>query len=100
MRFRKAVALSCILTGLAGAAETKNPAAPPPATEQLNQREIALDKLLTERDSPEKLAAVIEEARKQGISEQAVLEAKFIFHVDRVEDEAIAALLPDFEKQA
>lgn len=100
MRFRKAVALSCILTGLAGAAETKNPAAPPPATEQLNQREIALDKLLTERDSPEKLAAVIEEARKQGISEQAVLEAKFIFHVDREEDEAIAALLPDFEKQA
>ena len=41
----------------------------------------------------------IADARKTGISEQAILEARFLYHVDRREDEAIAAMLPEFLKQ-
>ena len=32
-------------------------------------------------------------------SEQAILEARFLYHVDRREDDAIAAMLPEFLKQ-
>lgn len=73
------------------------PATPPAAA--VSQREIALDNLLSERESDAALAAVITEARQAGVSEQAILEARFLYHVDRNEDEAIAAMLPDFVKQ-
>ncbi len=59
-------------------------------------REAALETLLSERDSAEALAKAIESARQYGISDQAILEARFLFHVDRGEDEAIAAMLPEF----
>ncbi len=62
-------------------------------------REIALDNLLSERESDKALDTAIADARKNGISEQAILEARFIYHVDRREDDAIAAMLPEFEKQ-
>jgi len=62
-------------------------------------REIALDNLLSERESDKALETAIADARKNGISEQAILEARFIYHVDRREDDAIAAMLPDFMKQ-
>jgi hypothetical protein len=73
------------------------PVAPPAPA--VSPREVALDNLLSERESEAALAAVITEARKAGVSEQAILEARFLYHVDRNEDEAIAALLPDFVKQ-
>lgn len=62
-------------------------------------REAALDNLLSERDSDKELQTVIEAARKNGISGQAILEARFLYHVDRREDDAIAAMLPEFLKQ-
>ncbi|MEY4569227.1 MAG: hypothetical protein RLZZ398_666 [Verrucomicrobiota bacterium] len=62
-------------------------------------QENALDNLLSERDSDQAFATVIETARKAGVSEQAVLEARFLYHIDRREDDAIAALLPAFLKQ-
>jgi hypothetical protein len=62
-------------------------------------RETALDNLLSERESDKALDAAIADARKIGISEQAILEARFLYHVDRQEDKAIAALLPEFLKQ-
>ncbi|MEO5916888.1 MAG: hypothetical protein ABIS50_21850 [Luteolibacter sp.] len=64
-----------------------------------NPREVALDNLLSERDSQKDLDKVIAEAKKNGISDQAILEARFLYHVDRREDEAIAAMLPEFLKQ-
>lgn len=67
-------------------------------TPNVSQREIALDQLLSERGTTEALAQVIAEARKSGVSEQAILEARFLYHIDRGEDEAIAKLLPDFIK--
>lgn len=72
----------------------------PPAKEPgMSPREIALDGLLSERESEAALEKVISDARKNGISEQAILEARFLFHVDRNEDAAIAAMLPEFIKQ-
>lgn len=62
-------------------------------------REAALDDLLSERDSIAALDAVIANARKVGVTEQAILEARFLYHVDRREDEAIAAMLPEFLRQ-
>lgn len=63
------------------------------------RREAALDDLLAERESPEAFARAVEAARKHGVGEQAVLEATFLFHVDRREDARIAALLPEFLKR-
>ena len=63
-------------------------------------REAALDQLLTERASVPQFDAAIAEAKKQGISEQAILEARFLFHVDRSEEEALVALLPEFQKRS
>ena len=75
------------------ASSPDKPATPP------SPQEAALEKLLAERESPAALEGAIANARKQGVSEQAVLEARFLFHVDRHEDDALAAMLPDLLKQ-
>ena len=41
----------------------------------------------------------IARARKEGVSEQAILEARFLYHVDLLEDDKIAAMLPEFLEQ-
>lgn len=63
-------------------------------------KEAALDQLLSERASTAQFDAAIAEAKKQGIGEQAILEARFLFHVDRNEEEALVALLPEFQKRS
>jgi hypothetical protein len=62
-------------------------------------KEIAIDNLLSERGSDKAFEEVVSEARKSGVGEQAILEARFLYHVDRREDGAIAALLPEFVRQ-
>jgi hypothetical protein len=61
-------------------------------------RQAAIDRLLSERESLTAFDLAIAEARKNTISEQAILEAKFLYHVDHFEDDAIAKLLPEFLK--
>jgi len=63
------------------------------------EKQNALEELLAERDSDKALDAAIEAARKCGVSEQAILEARFLYHVDRREDARIAAMLPEFLKR-
>lgn len=65
-----------------------------------NKKEAALDHLLSERESEKAMQAAIKEARDSGISEQTILEARFLYHVDRNEDEAVAAMQPEFAKLA
>jgi len=65
----------------------------------LPPREAALEHLLSERESPEALEQAIAAARKEGIGDQAVLEARFLFHVDRGDDDALAAMAPEFIKR-
>ena len=62
-------------------------------------REVALDHLLSERNSEKSLSEAIVAAQKVGVSNQAILEARFLYHIDRREDQDIAAMLPDFVKQ-
>lgn len=62
-------------------------------------REVALDTLLSVRNSEKSLNEAIAAARNVGISNQAILEARFLYHVDRREDTDLAAMLPDFIKQ-
>ena len=46
-------------------------------------RELALDNLLSERNSKKALDEAIAAAHQVGISNQAILEARFLYHVDR-----------------
>jgi hypothetical protein len=62
-------------------------------------REVALDNLLSERDSEQALESVIKDAKANGVKDQAIIEARFLYHIDRREDDAIAAMLPEFLKQ-
>jgi len=71
------------------------PNAPKPAP---ISRETAIDNLLSERESEKALETAITTARKTGVHEQTILEARFLYHVDRREDAAIAAMLPAFLK--
>ncbi len=65
----------------------------------MEPKEDAIEQMLSERESPEALEKAVADARALGVSEQAILEARFLFHVDRAEDAEIAALLPEFEKR-
>lgn len=67
-----------------------------PTESPLSPKEDAIEQLLSERESPEALQKAIAAARSLKVSEQAILEARFLFHVDRAEDKEIAALLPEF----
>ncbi len=91
------VLLIAVVSGAVAAAEkTKRPATPP---SPVSQRQAALEHLLAERESPAALQAAIAQARQQDISEQVILEARFLFLVDRHDDAGIAALLPEFTKR-
>jgi hypothetical protein len=79
--------------------ETSLPSAEVSGVENASSKTDALDRLLSERESVSKLQVAIDEARKAGVTEQAILEARFLYHVDQREDDAIVAMLPDFVKQ-
>ncbi len=93
--------LLCCPLLVASYSATAQVAEPPPqeTTSGASPREVALDNLLSERDSEQRLQEVIAAARIVGISEQTILEARFLYHIDRREDDAVAAMLPDFIKQ-
>ncbi len=59
-------------------------------------KEIAIDGLLSERGAPSAMDAAIAKAKAAGVGPQAILEARLLYHVDRREDAALAAMLPDF----
>ncbi len=67
--------------------------------QELNQKEKAIERLLSERESIEAMDSAIDEARNLGIAEQVILEARFLFHVDRAEDAKIAQMLPEIRIQ-
>jgi len=93
------VLLFLLSANLSNAAEPVSPAEET-SIEGLTPREAALEHLLSERGSLAAFETAVTDARKKGVSEQALLEARFLFHVDRQEDDALAAMLPDFRKRA
>lgn len=62
-------------------------------------RQDALEKILSERGAPEEFARALSAARDAGVGAQAILEARFLYQVDKGDDAALAAMLPDFLKQ-
>lgn len=68
------------------------------STPERTPREAALESLLAERGTPEQLESAIENARKNGVGPQTLLEARFLYHVDRNDEEKIAAMVPEFVK--
>jgi hypothetical protein len=84
-----------LLGGLA-AAVVAEPLPGPDPLEDLPPREAAIERLLSERGEPAAFEKVIADARKLGIGEQAILEARFLYNVDRRDDDALAAMVPDF----
>ncbi|MEM1085532.1 MAG: TlpA disulfide reductase family protein [Verrucomicrobiota bacterium] len=65
----------------------------------LTPLDAAIERMLSERDSREALDKAIAAARKEGASLQAILEARFLFHVDRREDSELAAMMPELVAQ-
>jgi hypothetical protein len=55
----------------------------------------ALENLLAERGDAAAFDKAVTEARKHGVREQAILEARFLHCVDRGDEQAIAALVPE-----
>jgi hypothetical protein len=90
----RAFFVPCFWMAILTIAASQPPSPSNPATPTL--REAALDNLLSERTSLKALDTAIADARRNGVNEQAILEARFLFHVDRSEDDAIAALAPEF----
>ncbi|MEP2777542.1 MAG: hypothetical protein ABJQ29_07315 [Luteolibacter sp.] len=70
------------------------PPSDPPA---MTPKEDAIEELLSVRESSEEFDKAIAAARALEVPEQAILEARFLFHVDRAEDKELAELLPEFE---
>lgn len=86
-----AAAVSCI--DAAPETETTHAKARPAADE-------ALGALLAERGDAKAFAAAIATASKAGVSPQAMLEARFLYHVDRDDESMIASMVPDLLKQS
>jgi len=95
----RALTLLALLSASAFAAEKPGAPAGGGGDKDRSPKEVAIERMLSERDSPDALAKAIAEAKKQGATDQALLEARFLFLVDRHDDKAIAAMLPEFLKR-
>lgn len=65
----------------------------------LPPKQAALDRMLSERGSPADFETAVKIARELGVADQAILEATFLYHVDRHEDDKLAAMVPEFLKR-
>lgn len=71
--------------------------APPQAS--LPPKEAAMDALFAIPETPAQWDQAEAEARKQGVPDQTILEARFLYHVEHKNDQGIIDLLPVWEKQ-
>jgi thiol-disulfide isomerase/thioredoxin len=92
---RRAAIILPLIAALASSHAQVTPPAEVAAEVAAAAREAALEKLLAERESPQALERAIRDARAAGVGEQAILEARFLFHVDNQDDASIAAMLPE-----
>lgn len=65
----------------------------------LPPKRAALERMLSERGTQETFTDAVKKARELGVGEQPILEATFLYHVDRHEDDKLAAMLPEFLKR-
>ncbi len=70
-----------------------------PTEVKLPPRELAINTLFSIPETKAKLDEAIAEAKKQNVSEQTILEARFLFCVDHKDDQGVIDLLPELEKK-
>ncbi|MGB0992401.1 MAG: hypothetical protein ACPG32_08025, partial [Akkermansiaceae bacterium] len=76
---------------------TPTPPAPAPQALSKDTKEAMLEKLFASL-KPGQLAPILAEAKKMGIPQQTLLEARFIHHIDTLNNKGIAAMAPDLVK--
>jgi hypothetical protein len=59
-------------------------------------KRAALERMLSERGGAEAFEKAAKQAKELGVTEQAILEATFLYHVDRRDDAKLASMLPEF----
>ena len=94
---RRTTTLVCLLAAACCLAQELEPEEDPYAG--LPPKRAALERMLSERGTPEIFEAATKKAREQGVGEQPILEATFLYYVDRHEDDKIAAMMPEFLKR-
>ena len=94
---RRTTTLVCLLAAACCLAQELEPEEDPYAG--LPPKRAALERMLSERGTPEIFEAATKKAREQGVGEQPILEATFLYYVDRHEDDTIAAMMPEFLKR-
>jgi hypothetical protein len=92
---------TALLLLTAAAAIAQEPKAKPEeeSSDSLPPKKAALERMLSERGTEAELEAAIAKAQELGVGDQAALEARFLYHVDRQEDDKLAAMLPEFQKR-
>ncbi len=94
---RRTTTLVCLLAAACCLAQEPEPEEDPYA--DLPPKRAALERMLSERGAPATFDAAVKKAREQGVAEQPILEATFLYYVDRHEDDKIAAMMPEFLKR-
>jgi thiol-disulfide isomerase/thioredoxin len=80
--------------------ETSRPESPQPTPlVQATPREMVLDTLFSIPATKQEMDIAIDNAKKQGVHEQTILEARFLYFVEHSDDAGIVGLLPELEKQ-
>ena len=59
-------------------------------------KRAALERMLSERGDAAAFERAAKQAKEVGVTDQAILEATFLYHVDRRDDAKLAAMLPEF----
>ena len=98
MRTLLLLALSCLPSSFAEPPKAQPKDKQAPSSEE-SRHESAVNRLFNERGTIGDFNKAASEAAKERVSEQAILEARFLYHVDKHDDAAIAAMLPDFLKR-
>ncbi|MFM2171334.1 MAG: hypothetical protein RI957_1563 [Verrucomicrobiota bacterium] len=88
------IAFAIVTLGITLHAQELDPASP-----TLPPKEVAMDALFAIPETKQELDAAEAEARKLGVHEQTILEARFLYHVEHKNDRGIIELLPIWEKQ-
>jgi len=63
------------------------------------KRRAALERIMAERGSERDFQQALKQARDAGVTPQAILEARFLYRVDKGDDAALARMLPEFIRQ-